>query len=179
MSGRCRDTSRKVVEFPILLAYVANQDNQRAPWPAWTRALALLGFSALTLGLWRLRQPWQFALISATAALSFVMLLQLLRSARRLPKWLCRVGSVSYSMYVFHFVFAWTLVPWLMQGGQNRLGPEATLLLSLALVVAGTFAVAVSSERFIEARGIALGQRMIRRLQALGAPVVKPVADGH
>jgi len=135
-----------------------------------SRTGLLLLFTALTLLLWRLRQPWLFAVIPATAALSFFALLQLLRSARRLPRWLCRVGSVSYSMYVFHFVLAWTVVPWLLQELQATIGPQMQLLLSLPLVVAGTFAVAVFSERFIEARGIALGQRLIHRLQAGAAP---------
>jgi len=153
-----------------LLAYFAHRDARLAPLPAWSRTGLLLLFTALTLLLWRLRQPWLFAVIPATAALSFFALLQLLRSARRLPRWLCRVGSVSYSMYVFHFVLAWTVVPWLLQELQATIGPQMQLLLSLPLVVAGTFAVAVFSERFIEARGIALGQRLIHRLQAGAAP---------
>jgi peptidoglycan/LPS O-acetylase OafA/YrhL len=151
-----------------LLAYFAHADARLPPWPAWARVMLLLGFTALTLLLWRLRQPWLFALIPATVALSFVALLQLLRHARRLPRWLCRVGGVSYSMYVFHFVFAWFVVPWLTQGWLDAWGPALRLLVSLVLVVAATFALAAFSERFIEARGIALGQRLIHRLQAAG-----------
>lgn len=159
-----------------LLAYAAHADVRVPPWPAWARALVLLACTALTLLLWRLRLPWLFALIPATVALSFVALLQLLRGARRLPRWLCRVGSVSYSMYVFHFVFAWFVVPWLLHGWLAGLGPALRLLLSLGLVVGATFAVAVVSERFIEARGIAWGQRLVRRLQA-GALVSRPAPD--
>jgi peptidoglycan/LPS O-acetylase OafA/YrhL len=160
-----------------LVAWFAQHDAAAAPWPRWARLLVLVAAFALTLALWHLRQPWLFALIPATTALSFVALLQLLRGAPRLPRWLCRVGSVSYSMYIFHFLFAWTVVPWLLQGWSPQIGPTAALLLSLALVLAATFGVAVLSERWIEARGIALGQRLIRRLQRGRAPSSKPVPD--
>jgi peptidoglycan/LPS O-acetylase OafA/YrhL len=161
-----------------LLAYFAHADARVPPWPTWARVLVLLAGSALTLLLWRLRQPWLFALIPATVALSFVALLQLLRGVRRLPRWLCRVGSVSYSMYVFHFVLAWFVVPWLMQGWLDGLGPAMRLLLSLLLVVVATFALAVFSERCVEARGITLGQRLIGRLQS-AAPAREITPDAR
>lgn len=158
------------------LAWFAQQDARVAPWPHWARGLVLVGATALTLALWRLREPWLFALIPAAAAVSFVALLQLLRGATWLPRWLCRVGSVSYSMYIFHFVFAWMVVPWLLRGRLDGLGPAATLAVSLVVVLAGTFAIAWLSERFVEAGGIAWGRRLIRRLQQSG-PTSKPVAD--
>lgn len=170
-----------VTQLPVfglgLLAWFAQEDGRAAPWPAWARVLLLVGATGLTLLLWRTRQPWLFALIPVTAALAFLALLQLLRSATRLPRWLCRVGSVSYSMYVFHFLFAWTVVPMLLHDRFDELGPTATLALSFALVLAGTFAVAVFSERFIEARGIAWGRRLIRRLQAARGAASGPVGD--
>ncbi len=172
-----------VTQLPVfglgLLAWFAQEDDRATPWPTWARAALLVGGTLLTLLLWRTRQPWLFALIPVTAALAFLALLQLLRGAAHLPRWLCRVGSVSYSMYVFHFVFAWTVVPMLLHDRFDDLGPAATLVLSFALVLAGTFATAVLSERFIEARGIAWGRHLIRRLQSARAGAPRPLGDAR
>lgn len=152
-----------------MLAFFLNEKSHARAVPAPWLLLGMLAFAAITLAMWRLKQPLLFALIPCTAGLSFFCLLQWLRTVCRPMKALCRVGRVSYSMYVFHFLFAWYAVPALL--APLALAPLAALLPSFMLTVAATFAVAVCSERWIEARGIAAGRRLVAALQARTAPV--------
>ena len=151
-----------------LLAYFVNEEGVAARLPPAWYGLGCLVFAALTLLLWGFEQPLLFALIPSSAALSFLCLLQLLRVLPLKLNALCRAGQVSYSMYVFHFLFAWYAVP--AGVAPLALPPALSLALSFALTLAGTFTVAVWSERWVEARGVALGRRCIARLQAGATP---------
>ncbi|HEU0045856.1 acyltransferase [Sphingomonas sp.] len=102
------------------------------------------------------------------AAVSFVYLLNLARAGRlpALGGLLARVGQLSYSMYVCHFLFAWAGTNIVLRTFGATPGMQALLYLpTLLLAIAGSMAVASITKRWIEDPGIALGKRLIRRLQ--------------
>jgi len=128
-------------------------------------ALGCILFSFVTVFLWRMWRNPLFAIIPTTAACSFFCLTQLLRIVKISTRLLSSIGRVSYSIYMFHFVFAWYVVPKIVQYLFGANGGDFTLLGSFIAVTALTFAVAAFTERYIEAAGIAVGARVVRRLQ--------------
>lgn len=86
-----------------------------------------------------------------------------------LPRAVIRVGQVSYSMYLLHFlvmdvlklVFRLSVFRWV----EN---PEARILILFASIVAVTYMLAVYAYRWIEKPGIDFGRRFLR--PAAGTP---------
>jgi len=74
---------------------------------------------------------------------------------------LSKVGVYSFSMYVFHFVFAWGVVPPLAKKLNGVINPDATLLFYFAIVVCLTYVLASITEKHIEKRGIFFGKYLI------------------
>lgn len=101
------------------------------------------------------------------ASLSFLLLVEAFRrrSQFNLPV-LRRIGQLSYSMYVIHFLFAWYLsafvanqylVKWIL--------PEIAVVLCFLVSTALTMMIAMLTEKTIERKGIAWGKILIARLQ--------------
>lgn len=137
--------------------------------PDRLRPVHWLGFALLTgatLLLWKSRWPMAFALIPTVAGLSFFCLLNAVRAARTHPGWLRAIGRVSYSMYVFHFLFAWLLLYRVVPTLPSKVPPVATLAIGYLLVVTLTFLLARFTERILERPGIALGSACINRWRA-------------
>jgi peptidoglycan/LPS O-acetylase OafA/YrhL len=135
-----------------------------------TLVLGCITFTAITLFLWRMERRPLFAIIPTTAACSFFCLLQLLRIVKFDAPLLSHIGRISYSIYVFHFIFAWYAVPKTVQFLFGDNGGDFMLLGSVISVSALTIAVAVVTEKYVEAKGIALGARVVQRLQRLIKP---------
>ena len=133
-------------------------------------AMGCFIFSAVTLALWRMERNPLFAIIPTTAACSFFRLLQLLRIVKISTPVLSRVGQISYSIYIFHFIFAEYLVPDTVQYLFGDHGGDLTLLGSFISVLALTIPVALFTERYIEAKDIAVGARVVKRLQQWREP---------
>ncbi len=137
-------------------------------------AFALL--TALGFVLWSVG-GLAFALIPTVAGLSFVFLVRLVRDVPALrPRTIRRIGQVSYSMYIFHFIFASYLVSAIAQRTLTSANPYVAFVLSYLVVVACTFGVALLSERHIERHGIALGKRLIDRINTRLKPAPAPPA---
>jgi len=129
--------------------------------------IAFVALTSLAGLLWSMHIGHLFSIIPAIAALSFCFLVPLLEMTPRLcPPWLCRIGQLSYSMYLFHFVFAYWGVRWVTASVRSILGPEVALAVSFVVVVALTFLVALVSERYIERPGIALGKRLLSAMHS-------------
>ncbi|WP_380784379.1 acyltransferase family protein [Sphingomonas sp. R86520] len=114
-----------------------------------------------------------FTLLPATAALSFVFVLNLARSGTIVTRslWLARVGQLSYSMYIFHFAFAWVLTSSILRLFELSVRAQAVLYLpTLLLSVLASLAVAKLSKRQIEDRFIDKGKRLIRYLDSRVPP---------
>lgn len=131
---------------------------------------AFLLLTVVGLLLWRFNGlNWTFVILPVVAGASFYFLLMFARTMSFRIRLIERVGQLSYSIYVVHFLFAWYLAPRVM----NRLAidgaPGTRFLLSFALVLIAAFIVASLTERFVEARGIAVGGSLIARLRRSGS----------
>ena len=129
------------------------------------RFFAAIGFvtlTALSVALWSFG-GLSFALIPAISGLAFVCLLAWLKDSKHQSKILCRVGKVSFSMYVFHFVFAIYIVPKVLKIYLGSLNPDLLLALAFTIVSVLTYLVARFTEGAIEARGIRLGSQIIAK----------------
>ena len=128
-------------------------------------AFGFLFFSAMSLLLMRSEIPLLFTATPTVSAVSFVFLLYWLKTAKRQSGILCKIGIVSYSMYVFHFLFAWNLVPSIIGRFSHILSPDILLVLAFPLAGALTFLVSLITEQTIEKNGISTGARLIAHLQ--------------
>lgn len=112
-----------------------------------------------------LKQYWLVAaFIPVIAGISFVFLVNILRELKYPNTFLTEVGQVSYSMYIFHFMFAWYLVPGIGLALRKGILPELLLIGSIVLVTQLTFAVAKISQKYIESPGIRAGKVLATKL---------------
>lgn len=118
------------------------------------------------------KQYWLVAtFLPVITGISFVFLLNILKELKYSNIFLAKIGRVSYSMYIFHFMFAWYLVPGIGLTLKKGILPELLLICSIVLVTQLTFAVAKLSQKYIEAPGIWIGNVLISRL-LLGKPIL-------
>jgi peptidoglycan/LPS O-acetylase OafA/YrhL len=112
-----------------------------------------------------IKQAWLVAiLIPVIAGISFLLLLNILKELKYSNIFLTEIGRVSYSMYIFHFMFAWYLVPGIGLTLKKGILPELLLACSIFLVTRFTFAVAKLSRKYIETPGILVGKTLISKL---------------
>jgi peptidoglycan/LPS O-acetylase OafA/YrhL len=114
--------------------------------------------------LFQVKQDWMLMLIPFCVGISFMVLLNIFQELEYSNRFLERIGQVSYSMYIFHFIFAWYLVPRAIDKLPKIIDPSLLLICSFILVTSLTFLVAVFSQKYIEASGIRLGKVLISRL---------------
>jgi peptidoglycan/LPS O-acetylase OafA/YrhL len=111
------------------------------------------------------KQYWLVAtFLPVVAGISFVFLLNILSEIKYSNTFLTEIGRASYSMYIFHFMFAWYLVPGIGLTLKKGILPELLLVCSILLVTRLTFVVAKLSQKYIEAPGILLGKILIYKL---------------
>ena len=111
------------------------------------------------------KKYWLFAtFLPVIAGISFMFLLNILRELKYSNIFLLEIGRVSYSMYIFHFMFAWYLVPGIGLTLKKGILPELLLVCSIILVTRLSFAVSKLSQKYIEAPGIWVGKTLISKL---------------
>lgn len=111
------------------------------------------------------KQFWRISILLPTmAGISFVFLLNILKESKYSHTFLTKIGQASYSMYIFHFMLAWYLVPGIGLILKKGILPELLLVCSMILVTLLTFAVANASQKYIEDPGIAIGKKLIAQL---------------
>lgn len=145
----------------------ADSQKPTRPFLHWVGFLTL---TVVTLLLWKSRWPMAFALIPAVAGLSFLCLLNAARALRTHPAWLRAVGRVSYSMYVFHFLFAWLLMRLVVPKVPAGVPPSVVLVIGFLAAAVLTFLLARVTERLLERPGIALGSVCVKRWKAAASP---------
>ncbi|WP_455826633.1 acyltransferase family protein [Pseudomonas graminis] len=131
--------------------------------------LTLLMISCVSFALlcisWYSPSKTSAALMPAFSAIFFVMMVELVSRFTVSCEMLQRVGRLSFSMYIFHFVFAWYIVPLVMGFLMLNDFPILCFITSYALVVALTFCVAVFTERWVEKWGVMTGKQIIGQLR--------------
>lgn len=102
------------------------------------------------------------SLIPFTAGILFIFLFMMFKEIPALnSRWLSRIGQLSFSIYIFHFLFAWNGARFLPSLIGEYLPLEAILFVNLVLSFCCTYVLALVSEKYIEMPGIRLGQRLI------------------
>lgn len=107
--------------------------------------------------------------VPIAAGFSFLFLFMLFKTSNRTlfkMHWLSRIGQLSYSIYLFHFIFAWlgSKLLWHLMAGMAS--SEVIYLLSVLLTVALSVLVAVFSEKYIEKPGMDWGRKLINYIEA-------------
>jgi peptidoglycan/LPS O-acetylase OafA/YrhL len=134
----------------------------------------IAGFVVLSLGsivLLGVATPLALTLLQPMAGLSFLLLLDVLRSLVTRERLIERIGEVSYSMYVFHFLFAWTATRMILHGLSHI--PHGLMLLYLPTLlgtIAASYGVGTLSKAVLEDPFIRAGKWVIARCNGM-APV--------
>ncbi len=82
-------------------------------------------------------------------------------------KFLQLIGRVSFSIYLFHFIFAWGISTYINQALVGKLSSVFVLTLCLAVTTLGTLLMAIVTKQFIEDKGIAMGSKLIKKLSKI------------
>lgn len=155
-----------LVQLPVfvfgMVYYVLDRDGR---WPLRGVAGNALGLAAGTLAtllVWYGESPLRFAWIPVTAALSFLCLFRLLALCPAAnPAWLRRLGELSFSIYLLHFIFAHKLVYAIAADVAALVGPVVAVAIFVPATVLATAVLARATERCVERPGIAFGRRLI------------------
>lgn len=129
--------------------------------------LHLLFLTAVSLYMWYLNYDYLFSFIPFVSGFSFVFLIELFKKIDFLNhSLLIRIGKVSYSMYIIHFIFAFQLVSWLSPKLTPFLGSQNLLLILFVIVVWASYLVALLIEKYIEKPCIEYGRKIISNINS-------------
>lgn len=125
--------------------------------------LTIGGFVAFTAGaLVLFVYDFHITLTPFVSGLSFLFLIETIKNVRAIKiRALSKIGQLSYSMYLFHFVFAWYVSGVIFRELHPYLGSELILAVCYLVTIGGTALVAMWSEKTIERYGILLGNKII------------------
>lgn len=115
--------------------------------------LIFIGFTLTTIVLWALKLA---IFVPVSAAFSFCGLVKILEYEVFNLKFLEKLGKVSYSVYLLHFIFVFYLLP----------SQDHFIFIPIYIVVTTlfTYYLAVVSEKYLERPFIQLGSRIIKRI---------------
>ncbi len=150
-----------------VIAYFLHKNGTYSRMPS--RMISILGFiffSGIALLLLKARGQLVPVIIPTVSGVSFLFLLNWFKIAGHQSRLLCKIGVVSYSMYIFHFIFAWVLLPIIFRNISHPFNPDIELVIAFIFVSTLTYLVARFTQRFIEAKFTLAGAKLILRLQA-------------
>jgi peptidoglycan/LPS O-acetylase OafA/YrhL len=105
-------------------------------------------------------------IIPLLSGISFCFLLLVFKDIKLLNnRILRRIGQLSFSIYIFHFLFTDTITKGLSRFVFKGRYGDVTLITSYLIVVFASYSVALLSEKYIENKGIEMGKRPIIRLK--------------
>lgn len=109
---------------------------------------------------------FRITLLPFVSGLSFLFLIETIKNVRVTKlRALSKIGQLSYSMYLFHFVFAWYVSGIISRKLHPYLAPDLILIVCYLVTIGGTALVAMWSEKTIERYGTLLGNRMISSME--------------
>lgn len=116
----------------------------------------------LILLLWNFNDTFMFIIIPLLTGLSFIFLYKIFENNDSLNfKILRKIGELSYSMYVLHFIFAWYLTDFLKNSFENIIESNLLYFLLLFLTILLTYAFSIFTNKYIENIGISIGRKII------------------
>jgi peptidoglycan/LPS O-acetylase OafA/YrhL len=127
-------------------------------------------FSAITiflLSIWNSQLPLIYAVIPYISGISFIFLYLLFQRNQAINHLvLRRIGELSYSIYIFHFVVI-VIANLIYKRYLTELNDVIVLIFLFCFTVFFTFLIAQISERLIEKPGIVLGKILTSKLSGL------------
>lgn len=123
--------------------------------------LCFLLCSALCVAMYFVDIDRLYAILPTVVGIAFGLLLSLFKRKTSTSALLAKIGQLSFSIYIFHFMLARGVSPSLNKHLFYFLNPSAQLAVSVCFVLAGTVLISVMSERYVERRGIEAGKRII------------------
>ncbi|MEH6552409.1 MAG: acyltransferase [Pseudomonadales bacterium] len=124
-------------------------------------------FTIVTVSLWKIQPRFYVSLIPITAAISFIFLYFVFDKVKVINlSLLRRIGQVSFSMYIFHFLVITVIFKYLPIN-ELELSEGVLLLLTFFLTTFITLMVSIFSETYIEKPCVKLGSQIIEWLRPL------------
>jgi len=150
-----------------IFAYFLITEHRFADLPLWAHVFAFLFWLWLSYLLWTIDLPFanSFMFLPFTIGAAFVFLYNIFSALPILSFGILQaIGRVSYSMYIFHFIFAWNLIEYAHSRFDILGRPLILFAIYYPAVVLLAYLVALVSERFIEKPFIALGKRLTKKI---------------
>lgn len=128
--------------------------------------IAFCFFSAISLSLWALQIDYLFSIIPIISAISFVFLVNIFKKFKNINiSILIRIGTLSYSMYLIHWLFARLISLFILI---KLIKPNTNgVLIFVGLFIMSvicTFFISILSEKYIEKPFMRFGKRIINNL---------------
>ncbi len=147
--------------------YFLEQRQLMVKWSWRLDALAFVFLTSMAMGVWKMDLRYAFFAIPIISSISFVFLYNVMRKNAHLnSRFIRKVGQLSFSMYVFHFIFAYQLSGVISRLLTPYLPADVLLLICYTAATAMTMLVAMVTEQWIEKPGIGLGRAIIRKISA-------------
>ncbi len=151
--------------FFVGMAYYFHEAAREREYAVAYDLLAFAGLTAVALGMWSLYIGHLYAIVAIAAAVSFVHLIQVFRKLPWLNVGLLqRMGRVSYSVYLLHFVVVWSLAEWFAADLGRAIGGVAAILVLFAMSSILSYALAELTARAIEAPAGRFGKSLTEAL---------------
>lgn len=80
-------------------------------------------------------------------------------------KYLVKVGQLSFSIYIFHFIFAWFAGPKMISFINPNLTPSVNFIINISITIVCSILVALISEKYIEKVGINFGKKVYQKIK--------------
>ncbi|MFT4175198.1 MAG: acyltransferase [Luteolibacter sp.] len=104
--------------------------------------------------------------------------LALLFERRSIPSWLARVGVLSFSIYMMHFIVVWSVCVFFVRKFPDAVAHSWSAILIFAGITGLSVFASALTHRWIEQPGIAYGKRWIRRrFDRVGTPCQKELPE--
>ena len=100
------------------------------------------------------------------ASLSFCCLFSYFKNKNFNLPLLTRIGQLSFSIYLFHFLFAWPLSSGIAHFLSGKANPHLVYFICFATTMFLAFILAYLSEKIIEKPGINAGKNLIKKLSS-------------
>jgi len=149
-------------QLPVFIVGISFFHLEKAGWIKSSTIVALIGF-LLTFFLsfvlfLKLKHNLNLAIF--IASISFCFLFVFLKNMNLQLKFLVRVGQLSFSIYIFHFLIAYPLISKIVR--EFPAGTNTTFLFGLSVIITLglSLIIATLSEKIIEKPGVSIGKRL-------------------
>ena len=151
--------------FVVGICYYFIWKTNRLSFSASINFAFFIIISIIALTLWQIgNTSFLYVIIPFLAGLSFIFLIEVFRKISCInSRFLMKIGRVSYSAYLIHFIFVHWTANRIATGIVKVFGRELTFITSYFIIVSFTILFAVVSERLIERFSINLGNWICAR----------------